>query len=129
MPQPKNERLLRAMKQGLWVRTVQPPYVAVKWLPQLKPDGTQTYLGQRWEEILSANSRRRKPRLFRAEDVTSVPPTEPMEYPPRKGSGLCGCRLQREAPAQYCARRSVADGTFCAKHEAEWHTPPKEEEP
>lgn len=124
MPKPKNLRLLDALKMGLWVRTVQPPYVAVKWVPELKEDGTRKLQGQRWEEILPANSRRRKPKLFRAEDVTSVPPTEPMAYPPRKGSGLCGWRLQPQDPERYCARRATT-GNLCALHEAEWS---KEEE-
>lgn len=117
MPKERNVRLLQAIKFGMWIRTVSPPYVAVKWVPETKEDGRTTLRGDRWQEILRVGSPRH-PRHFRAQQVTWAPISEPLSYPPAVNEPICGFMLAAPPDAAYCPRGSQ-EGKLCPKHDAE----------
>jgi len=117
VPRERNIQLLRAAARGMWIRTIQPPYVAVKWVPDTKDDGRTTFRGQRWQEILPVGPRRRA-RLFRAQDVTWAPISESLSYPPAGNEPVCGFMLAAPPEGAYCSR-AAQEGKLCPKHEAE----------
>lgn len=123
MPLSRNVQMLNAIKYGAWIRTRQPPFRAVVFVPETREDGRQRMRGRRWREVMRAGDTR-EPDTFFAEDVTPAGPMEPLEYPPAKGEPICGYWMAEEpAPGQlfnataYCPRY-VDPGNLCPKHEA-----------
>lgn len=120
MPQHRNERILRARKYRLWVRTNKPPYRAVKWDPKIKENGNQSYLGDRWVEVLGVDDDREPERYFAA-DVELAPTSEYMLYEPAEDEPVCGWRYNSLAFCPQPALPPDEDGKrrFCKRHEEE----------
>jgi len=122
------------------VRTKQPPYRAVQWVPDVGKSGRPTLRGRRWEEILRSGSTD-EPETFFAEAVEVASPMEYLTYPPKKDAPICGWWMAEEGVSEsgarvlihkdrYCPRPTVP-GQLCKRHEAEFAALPEEpgEEP